>query len=209
MLDEDLEGKRPYIEDYFDDLERRVSFTSELRATGHRHEAMLLCCCYIEGLGNRLSSNSASPARSFCDVLARFGGEPVFQLTIPRMAQESFPWKSASPLVKASLTPALESLPPQQAFELEELIEKLLPVASAEAIKFLKSEAWRVTVAAVVYDRIRSRLVHWLSSADVITFSLTTYRGDPLPEVGFQMLYNVLSRIVKHARQESLKSGKL
>jgi hypothetical protein len=208
MSDEDVEAKRRYIEDYFDDLEHRVSFTSELRATGHWHEAMLLCCCYIEGLGNWLSSNPASPTRSFCDALARFGGEPVFQLTIPRQAQVCFPWKSASPLVKASLTTALESLPPQEAFELEEVIERLLPVVSAEAIEFLKSEAWRATVAAVVYNRIRSRLVHGLSSADFITFSVTTYQGNPLPEIGFQMLHDALSRIVKHARRESLESGK-
>jgi hypothetical protein len=111
-------------------------------------------------------------------------------------------------LVKASLTTALESLPPQEAFELEEVIERLLPVVSAEAIEFLKFEAWRATVAAVVYNRIRSRLVHGLSSADFITFSVTTYQGNPLPEIGFQMLHDALSRIVKHARRESLESGK-
>ncbi len=207
MTPDDVQAKERYIKDYFDALDLRIRFTSELKAGGHRHEAMLLCCCYIEGIANHLARNSDSSAKNFCEALTQYGGEPVFQLVFPQRALEHFPWKSASPALGSSLRAALESLPSQEAFTLEEVVRRLQSSIAAEAIGFLRSEGWRATAAFVVYERIRSRLVHWLSSADYFTFPTTLHQGARIPDIGFQMLHDALSSIASHVRRESLASG--
>ena len=208
MSPDDVQAKERYMKDYFDALDLRISFTARLKDEGHRHESMLLCCCYIEGIANRLVKNGESSAKNFCEILAHYGGEPVFQLLLPQRALEHFPWKSASPAVKSSLKPALQSLPVEESFTLDELVLRLQPFIAAKASEFLKAEAWRATAAFIVYERIRSQLVHWLSSADCFTFPTTLRLGARIPDIGFQMLHDALSRIAIHVRRQSLESGR-
>lgn len=208
MSYDDVQAKQRYMKDYFDALDQRIGFTSELNAKGHRHEAMLLCCCYIEGIANYRAQNcDTSSAKNFCETLTQHGGEPVFRLVFPRRALEHFPWGSENPAIASSLKLALESLANEEAFTLDEVVGRLQPSMAAKAIEFLKSEAWRATAAFIVYERMRSRLVHWLSGPDYFTFPTTQHQGTRIPDIGFQMLHDSLSRIASHVRRNSLESG--
>jgi hypothetical protein len=207
MSDDDRAAKRYFIDAFFEAMEKLVELASRLNDDGHLQEAMLLVCCYIEGLGNWLLKDPSSPCRNFCRALERFGGEPVLSLFIPRFALESFPWKSTSQTIRTETESALSSLERDEALDIQELIGRITPTVSPEALTFLRENAWRATVAAVVYDRLRSRLVHWLASAGNVTFSESTHRGKPLPDVGFDALRVALERILNYAKGISQESG--
>ena len=74
--------------------------------------------------------------------------------------------------------------------------------------KFLYNNLWRGTVVSIVYERIKSRGVHWLGSPETESFSLTKYNSAPLPEVDYPMLKAALDRIIGYAPSISLETGK-
>ncbi len=205
---EDLAAKKEFIEAFFDELQQRVDLTGKL-ARDFGNEARLLCCCHIEGLGNWLNPNLAGgPARVFVKVVADHGGDPRLLLVLPKRLADSLPWKSASPAVAAEIQGALAALPRDQAYTESEFLAALPPTTTADALSFVSREVWRGTVASIAYEHIRSSGVHWLGSSSGVSFSGTTHHGTPLETVDYEMLRGALDRILGHAREVSISSGK-
>ena len=76
-VDSDQKAKAGFIKAYFDDLAQRSTFLAELAETGHQKEALLLCCCYIEGIANHLCWPGSRNKQNFVRVLKEYGGEEV------------------------------------------------------------------------------------------------------------------------------------
>lgn len=206
---EDLTAKRRFIEAYFEDLDQKACFTDRLNEKGHKDEALLLCCCYIEAVGNGLAATSAGYAENFASVLMEHGGEPVLALIHPRKVKESLPYKSTSPASKAALVGALLTLPTNQTLTADEFLTAMQQLITPDAFEFLKKELWRGSIASIVYSRIRSPGVHTFGPAKSLIFSATTYKDKLLPEVDFPMLRRVLARVIAHAEQVSLSTNRL
>jgi len=118
------------------------------------------------------------------------------------------PYKNASPSTKAALEGALSRLPPSEALSDRELFVALGPAIDAEALAFLKRELWRARVAALAYSRVRSMGAHWFASPSAVSFSTTTHRGTPLPEIDFAVLRSALLRIIDYADALSARTNK-
>lgn len=205
---EDLAAKQRFMEAFFDDLQRRVALTEELLEREFGDEARLLCCCYIEGLGNWLNPSGPQGVAAFVKAMTEHGGDPRLALILPERLGASLPPKNAAPAVLAEVRRALAGFPPDQAFAPSEFVGALPAPLTAEAVGFLDAERWRGTVASIAYEHIRSLGAHWLGSASGLSFSSTTHQGVPLPTVDYRMLRNALDRILHHARALSLASGK-
>ena len=204
---EDLAANRLAIEAFFEDLEQKALFTDSLYQDGHKDEAQLLCCCYIEACGNGLAATSTVGAECFTKVLTDHGEEPVLELIHPRAIQESLPYKSTSPASKSSLEGALQKLPTNEVLTSGELLVTMQPLVSPEAFEFLKRELWRGSIASIVYSRIRSPGVHRFGRQKNLIFSGTAYNGEPIPEIDFPILRRALDRVIEHAKQVSLSSN--
>lgn len=202
------EAKRCSMDAHFRDVQARVAFTLELYRQGHRLEAGILCCCYIEALGNRIHGDGRVGAKEFTNVLAQHGGEPALALIVPLALERDLPFKSAAPAVRDEVKSALASLPRDRAFELAEIRRQLFPLLSPSATKFLEPELWRGMVANIAYSRFRTPGVHWAGAPDAVIIDRVDGAGEAVPEVNFQILHRALIRIVDHARSISLSSGK-
>jgi hypothetical protein len=205
---QDLIAKKGFIEAFFEDLAKKIAFTDDLYSSGHEDEARLLCCTYIEAIGNGLEDPSTGAAECFVRVLEQHGGESVLALIHPKALKESLPYKSVAPADKLALDSAIAGLPPNEALTKPELRSLLAPKISGAALSFLERESWRATVAMIAYGHIRSLGVHWFGSPSALTFSSTTHHGTQLPDVDFALLRRALDRIFAHAKQLSLATNK-
>ena len=93
MRAEDRAAKPGRIVAFFEDLEAKVAFAAHLERSGHRDEALLLTCCYVEGLGNSLALSQRG-AESFVEALRLHGGDCRFDLILPTYLSASLPYKS-------------------------------------------------------------------------------------------------------------------
>jgi len=75
-------------------------------------------------------------------------------------------------------------------------------------VRKIEPELWRGTFAAIVYDRFRTAAVHGFGPMDGISFDLTTFQGQPVPDIDFSMLHDCLKKVVAVARERSEKTGK-
>jgi len=205
---EDLVAKKGFIEAFFEDLDAKIAFTDELHATGHEDEARLLCCTYIEALGNGLSSVQLGGAASFSNVLEAHGGEPTLALIHPKALKESLPYGSVSPADRVVLQSSIAALPPNEVLTKAELLKVLGPNLSVAALAFIDREYWRATIATIVYGNIRSLGVHWFGSPSTLTFSSTTHHGTQVPDIDFAFLRRALGRTFAHAKHLSLTTNK-
>jgi len=67
----------------------------------------------------------------------------------------------------------------------------------------VRPEIWRGTVASVAYQRLRNPSVHSFGTAGSITFSGTTYQGQPANPLTFERLHAALARLAAEARRRS------
>lgn len=206
-MDESKEAKMSFIVAFFDELDDKIDFLAQLLEQGRRDEALTLCAAYLDGLSNWLSTDSGAH-RNFSRTLGALGGEPVFGLVLPAELLKALPERSAPPGCSDALRSWVTELTDNEAWVPYELTQALNEPLGRDAASWISNEYWRGTVASAVYSRIRNPGTHWLGSAEALTFSSTTHRGAPLPDIGFDMLYRALRRIATHARQLSIDTNK-
>jgi hypothetical protein len=207
MRAEDRAAKLGMIVAFFENLEAKIAFAAHLERSGHLDEALLLTCCYIEGLGNSLALSQGG-AESFVEALRLHGGDSRFDLIIPTYLSASLPYKSTSAESASFLRTWLGSLPQFEAISRAELSRLSHAAASPEAVSFLATNCWRGTLANIAYVRIRSFGVHHLGSPDFVSFSKSTHQGVALPDIDFVMLHGALNNIVAHAKNVSLRTNR-
>jgi hypothetical protein len=204
-LAEGSKDKIFFIQAYYEDLEGRIAFLRELHERGHDNEALMLCCCYIEALGSQRCHNSERKAKNYCTILDEHSGNPIFGLVHPvqakrvlgsmKLFQENFP----------AIEAALVGLP-RELFEKKAIQELLAPMVNPKQAEWLADNMFKFTIAAISYDLVRSELVHDISASPV-SFSETTYKGEPVPRLDFFFLHAGLQNICAEAKRQSIASN--
>lgn len=207
MRGEDIKAKASFIEAYFDDLRRRVEFLPKLHATGYENEALLLCCCYIEGLGSSLYWPDEASARNFVRVLEKQGSEEMLWHIHPRQLLSALEVRMPKLYQRISDRLAAAFATGQDALRTkEEVITLVNDRLTVEEMQQLKGHLWRGTLASLVYSNIRSPLVHGLSASPIL-LSRTTLRGQQVPVLDFALLYPQLSEILERVRELSVTTN--
>lgn len=203
--EEDLRVKLEFIAVYFDALDKRISFIRELEESDRSTEARLLCCCYIDGLGNNLFPPS-SGLPNFVRAIWEYGNDPYWRLMSSTALVRSFPRRNA---VEKSVANALASLlgsTVPQFFSETDVTQLLASQLSGDHIARFKQEAWRGSIAGIAYWYLRGRFVHDLGGPSSLTFS-ATYNGMPVEDLTLERLLSALERIASHARKVSLTTN--
>jgi len=199
------EAKARIIEGYFSDLERRVRVLPELYDAGYPDEALLVCCCYIEGMGGNLYWPDEGIARNFVRVLEEYGGEEILWHIHPKQLCESFQAIRGLRVLGLKLAATFDA-EDHRLRSREEVVRHVTGPLTSDEIARLRQEAWRGTLANLVYARIRCQLVHNLSAAPLL-LSKTTLRGESVPTLDFHLLYGPLCRTLEGVTNLSIRSN--
>lgn len=206
LKNSDATDKAYFIKSYFEDLQRRIEFLIEFHGMERRDEALMLCCCYIEALGSRSSSEPKSKARNYCNILAENGNNEIWNLIHPMQLKNIL---STKPLFKENLGPIALLIDGMgtQLFEPQEVIARLNSVLNEQQLSWLQENIFKGSMAYISYERIRSELVHDITGGS-ISFSSTTYKGNPVPDLNFEALYSSLLTIVAISRSKAVSTNK-
>ncbi len=202
-----LENKRRFIEAYFGEISARAAFLDELRARGHFREALLLCCCYIDGLASGLYGPARGPHENFVRVIRELGGNDVLNRVHPVKLRT---WlNSRAPDQLKRLRPPLgDLLDVRELFTVDEFCARAASRLTEPQVSLLRPELWRGTLASLAYEQLRCALVHHLTAPDAIAFSTTTSDGAAAPEVGFEQLRPVLDHVLDAIARVSVETAK-
>jgi len=193
------------IEAGFNDFEKRVNLLLELNKKGYEEEALLLCCCYIEAMGN-LYFRDGGREYNFYRALKNFGEEEVF--TYIHLKQLWIGLRSAKSLreigqkIGVTLRKAANKL-----LTHEEILALVAHLLNKEEMTKFNDNLWRGTLAALAYERFRNPAVHELGGEKSFYFDKTTFKGELAPVLDFLLLYNGMLNIFKKLRKISTETG--
>jgi hypothetical protein len=203
--DNDQDAKAFFIRAYFDDLARRSAFLAELAETGHEKDALLLCCCYIEGIANHLYWPDSQAKQNFVRVLIEHGRCEVLRWIHPDRLRRSL--DDAPSDMRKKLARSLKHTE-SRLYSQDEIGIMLSESLTGEEMAEVRGHLWRGTVAAVAYEHIRSQFVHWLGGPNGVTFGDTTFKGAPVPRLDFPLFLRALTHILQAAKDVSLSANK-
>lgn len=191
---------------YLSGLDERIRYLEWLTRHYGRYEALLLCCCYIDGLGNVIYlSEDLGSHKGFVRVIREHGGDPYLPLIHPRhmlITLNRRVRRSSNTGVFASIRQAIDPL--LQGTELvteDDFLSSAQPYLDEHQHAKLRAFAWRGTMASFAYENIRGPAVHELKGPSGGTFANTTYRGQNAPSVSYDMLWPVLNHIYVSAQK--------
>jgi hypothetical protein len=193
------------IQAYYDDLEKRIAFLKELYNGNHTDEALMLCCCYIEALGNRQYNNLNKNAKNYYRILVEFSGNNIFALVHPKQLKNVLEDKKLFRANIDQIAPIVDGFG-KELIPRQEVFDSLAPVVTEDQMNWLNDNVFKGTMAAISYDRVRSDLVHAISTSK-LTFSETTFDGKPVPDMNFELLYPALMKIFDRLKEMSLKTN--
>ena len=207
---ENRQAKLDFMRAFFNDLDNKINFLSELYRD-HRDEAKVLCSCYIDALSVALYWPDERNKFNFVRVLKEYGGEEIFLYIHPKKLEDalaklitrSSKWKAIKAKTSQTLQQARGRLYTEQ-----EIFDLLFPLLNNSEQENIKKELWRGSFAAIVYSEVRIPSVHWFGPPDGVTFDNTTFRGQPVPSIEFVTVYPCLKRIASIAREKSLITEK-
>ena len=201
------DAKLSFIEAFFDGLKERIAYLRELNEGGHDSEAMLLCCCYIDGLANHLYTGDDGSHRNFVRAIREFGDTEWLTRIHIRQLRESFD-KMRSNRAQEALV-LLQSLPTNDLLDLPTRDDFLAQIPSStddSLVGWLREQLWRGTLASIVYTRLRVPSVHGLGAPGGISFEDSRIDGSQVSEIDFDVLHKVVERICTAARDLSVRS---
>jgi len=204
------EVKLEFMEAYFKGLNNKITFLKELFDDGHKEEALLLCCCYIEGLGNQLYWPTDGSCRNFVYILKEHSIKKILWHIHPKQLQIGLSEARNSrvrEIGKKLEAILIEARKANVLYPEKEILLLSETVLKVDELEKLSQNLWRGTIAAIAYDRIRSELVHRLGAVDV-SFSNMTFEGHALPNIDFELLYSPLMHVFVYVKELSLSSGK-
>lgn len=194
------------LQAYFDDLEQRIAFLKELYNGGHEDEALMLCCCYIEALGNRQYHDSDRKAKNYYRILEEHSGNKLFTLVHKKQLKNVLLNKKLFKGTFIHIEQIIDAFG-NELIRQEIVIEKLSPVINKKQLDWLNDNLFRGTMAVISYERVRSELVHDISTPN-LTFDETIFDGKPVPDINFELLYQALINIFRSLKDISLKITK-
>ena len=206
-MEDKTQTKAFFIEAYFNDLQSRVMFLEKLRAMGRNDEALLLCCCYIEALGSRQSPKPERKAKNYCSILVQHGGNEIWQLIHPKQIKDVLSTNGIFSNTFGELAPLIDGVG-GQLISPQDLSALLSPSLNEQQQFWLQENMFKGSMASISYERIRSELVHDISSAGNISFSETQYKGSHVGDINFELLYTSLRKIVDTLENKATSTGK-
>lgn len=87
----------------------------------------------------------------------------------------------------------------------DEFLAKLNASLAADELAQLKTECWRGSLAAIAYYFLRNPSVHSFGATE-LSFSGTTYQGQPISNMGFVELQAILKNVHNELRRRSEKN---
>lgn len=166
----------------------------------------MLCCCYIEALGSRQSPEPERKAKNYCRILAEYGQNEIWRLIHPKQLKGVLSAKDLFKDTLSALLPLIDSFG-ARLVEPQEVLTRLDAALSAQQRAWLADNIFKGSIGNISYERIRSELVHDISAAP-ISFSETSYKGNPVPDLNFEMLYASLCNIVKVSQERAVATNK-
>ena len=185
---------------------QHLDLCENLHADGHDNEALMLCCCYIEALGSHRYHDSERKAKNYCTILKEHGNNEIFGLAHPKQISLVLAklklFRSNIPLIDKAVTSLGNHLHDE-----DTITEIFDPLLTQQQKEWLSENFFKLTIAAISYELVRSELVHDLSAAPV-SFSETTFNGELAPRLDFQLLYGALQSVFSDAKRQSIESNK-
>ena len=194
------------IQAYFNDLEKRVAFLKKLYDLDHTNEALMLCCCYIEALGSRQYHDSDRKAKNYYRILEKYSSNELFALIHPKQLRNVLRSKKLFEANITQIDPIIDNFGKELILQ-KVVSDSLSPVITEEQVNWLNDNLFKGTMAAISYERVRSDLVHDISTSNLI-FEETTFNSKPVPDINFKLLYSALMNIFHNLKKNSLKSNK-
>jgi hypothetical protein len=157
-------------------------------------------------LGAGSHKSRSGKAKNYCKVLAEHGKNEIWQLIHPKQLKNVL---SANGLFKdtfAALKPIIDTFG-AKLIDPQELRAQLDPGLNAQQRAWLNDNLFKGSIANITYERIRSELVHDISAAP-ISFSETSYKGNQVPDLNFEMLYTSLRNIVEVSQGRAISTNK-
>ena len=186
-----------------DDLKKRVDLLPRLKDKGFEEEALLLCCCYIEAIGNVYYRQNRTQY-NFCRILREFGQVDVLhqihpkQLWIGLKSSRSSNLQRIGHAIGGTLKRAQRRL-----YSEAEILGLVGGMLGKEDTIRLKDNLWRGTLAALAYQHLRNPAVHEMGGAKSFQFEGTTFKGDSVPDLNFSLLYKSLLKVLNTMRRKS------
>lgn len=205
-MEDKASSKALSIKAHFDDLQGRIAFLVELRAMGRKDEALMLCCCYIEALGTRASTEPERKAKNYCSILAEQGCNEIWRLVHPKQLKGLLSSKGLFSGVFSAIEPLIDSFG-KQLIDPQEVLAGLDPSLNEQQRSWLQDNIFRGSMANISYERIRCELVHDISGGS-ISFSETIHNGNPVPDLDFEMPYASLRKIVDASQEKAVSTNK-
>jgi len=207
---------RPVIEAYFRELQARAEYLRELHAGDHPNEALCLCCCYIDAIGEGYYQDVTddhgqrrTPTEySFFRILRDHSGDDLFHHIHPK--QMLFGLAAFDQGIFDRCEAALCGLLEGEHVDLMTEVEMrtlLTPLVEPRDREKLARNIWRGAMATVVYEQIRGTLVHRIVGPDGISFDRTRFRDRSPLRISFIELHPCLLRIIAAVAGESLVKG--
>lgn len=213
MNDEELhngpvnDAKSSFIEAYFADLEEKSRFTLELSENGHRDEALLLCCTYIETLGNFLYWPHQHSRLNFARLLVEHGDVEALALAHPIALVDALRGRAETGKIARKLEAHVPTDPPELLSE-SALMERASRHLSESELGVLRAHWFLGTLGSIAYKRMRNPVAHHGGAPGGISFENTTFRGNPAPEIRFNLLPLGLKNAIRAVRELSLESNR-
>lgn len=198
--------RHPFLNTYLFDMEERIQFLQTLRRMRRAGgEPLLLCCCYIDGLGKWIyMPEEIDTHERFVRVVREHGGDKYLPLVHPMQMRRFLGrrvrrgQKVYAPLLK-SIEPLL--IGKTELMTEDEFLAQAQRLVNAQQFVKLKANVWRGTLASFAYNDLRAPAVHELSGDCGGIYGGTTYRGEEVPFINYEVLSRVLLRIFETARK--------
>jgi len=195
------EGHSKTIDANFRSLEEKISFLDELFRNGHSDEALHLCCCYIEAMGNNYYSGMGfGNKKCFVKIIQEYGDDELLCAVHPARLLKS------PEMLKFTDVDILLSKVKGRVFSEKEVLELCAQVLELDDFIQLEQNLWRGTLAAIAYEELRNFLVHFSKTVNISFFN-TTYRNNTVPDLNFERLYPVLQNILRQMKELSKQTG--
>ncbi len=197
------------IKAYFEWVLEKTEFLLQLHDDGREGEALLLCSAYLEALGAKLYWPEERSHYNFVKLLSDHGNSPIFAkvhtLQLKNwLAKSSSRWSTEVLPKVGHVLQEMETTVHSR----DQIMSVLTTHLSSDKYQKVQQNLWHGTVASICYETIRCEAVHGIEASSIY-FDTTTYNGNALPDLNFDLLYKELVHVLGYLRNHSLNSGKL
>ncbi len=205
--DQEQKEEWAMIRSGLDDLEKRAKLLPKLKEKGFEEEALLLCCCYIESMGN-LYYREKWNQNNFCRVIRNFGGEDILQQIHPEQlwsglkSAQSENVQQIAQKIGGTLKKAENKL-----YTETEILGLVAGMLNEKETKKLSDNLWRGTLSAFVYIHLSNPAVHEFGGATSSLFKGTTFKNEPVPILDFSLIFKAMLNILKNMVEISTKTA--